>query len=60
MKLKIKKNKLFFIDTAAGTGKTFVNNTILAYTRLHNKVALGVAATSLFHVKEKKTQQKKL
>jgi len=38
---------LFFIDGPGGTGKTFLQNTVLAQQRLQNRVALAVATSGI-------------
>jgi len=39
--------RLFFIDGPEGTGKTFVENLILAYVRSHGSIALSVASSGI-------------
>jgi hypothetical protein len=38
---------LFFIDGPGGTGKTFVENLLLAYVRCHGQIALAVASSGI-------------
>jgi ATP-dependent DNA helicase PIF1 len=38
---------LFFIDGPSGTGKTFVENLLLAYTRAHGNIAIAVASSGI-------------
>ncbi|KAF1981904.1 hypothetical protein K402DRAFT_296376, partial [Aulographum hederae CBS 113979] len=38
---------LFFVDGPGGTGKTFLQNTVLAHQRLQGKVALAVASSGI-------------
>ena len=40
-------NKVFFIDGPAGTGKTFVYNTLLANVRSKGNIALAVASSGI-------------
>jgi hypothetical protein len=42
--------RLFFIDGPGGTGKTLVENLLLAYTRLKHKIALAVASSGIASV----------
>ncbi|POG63370.1 DNA helicase Pif1 like protein, partial [Rhizophagus irregularis DAOM 181602=DAOM 197198] len=37
----------FFIDGFAGTGKTFLYNTLLATIRLHGDIAIAVASSGI-------------
>ncbi|PKY57229.1 hypothetical protein RhiirA4_283232, partial [Rhizophagus irregularis] len=37
----------FFIDGPAGTGKTFLYNTLLATIRLHGDIAIAVASSGI-------------
>ena len=37
----------FFIDGPAGTGKTFLYNTLLANIRLHGDIAIAVASSGI-------------
>jgi len=46
-KVDANEGGLFFIDGPAGTGKTFVENLILAYVRGHHKIALAVASSGI-------------
>jgi ATP-dependent DNA helicase PIF1 len=38
---------LFFIDGPGGTGKTFVENLLLAYVRSKRQIALAVASSGI-------------
>ena len=38
---------LFFIDGAGGTGKTFIENLLLAYVRSRGDIALAVASSGI-------------
>ena len=40
-------SKVFFIDGPGGTGKTFLYNTFMAKVRSQNKIALGLANSSI-------------
>ena len=37
----------FFVNGPAGTGKTFLYNTLLAEIRLHGNIALAVASSGI-------------
>ncbi|XP_049300534.1 uncharacterized protein LOC125774300 [Anopheles funestus] len=41
------ENNLFFLDGPGGTGKSFVLEMILAYTRRHSKIALATASSGI-------------
>jgi hypothetical protein len=40
-------NFLFYVDGPGGSGKTYLNNTILTFARSHNHKALAVASTGI-------------
>jgi hypothetical protein len=41
------KHDCFFVDGPAGTGKTFLYNTLLAKIRSHGDVAIAVASSGI-------------